>query len=396
MKIIYIVYFKKAGASIHIDEFAEAFKKINSNFIILDQSDAPSIKTSGSDDKWWESKKPRILSKYGHAIKRILKNFSYWVKESRILKQEKPDIIIVRPLIYSFSAVILARIFKIPVIVEVNAPIAFEVKNSEKQRIQFLWLIYYIEKLNMRLADAVIVVTDTLKDYISLNYRISKDKIFVNQNGVDPKVFFPKEKDERILQEYKLRNRTVIGFVGSFTPWHGVTSLVQVILSMQPFYKNLTLILVGNGPLREEISEFIKEKKLEEQIILIGQIRHDEIMNYISVMDITVMPCSNFYGSPLKVFEYMAMGKAVIAPNNGPLREIITHNVDGCLINDSSVDFEKTLRFLIERDDVRKELEIKARKRIVSNFTWDDNAKRVWNVCRYVLSKNNNSSINKK
>jgi glycosyltransferase involved in cell wall biosynthesis len=96
-------------------------------------------------------------------------------------------------------------------------------------------------------------------------------------------------------------------------------------------------------------------------------------------MDICVMPGSNWYGSPVKVFEYGILGKAVIAPDNGPLRDIMVHEKDGLLIERDPKVLAETLIKLIEDKELREMLGKNFQKKIFAEYTWEDASELILN-----------------
>ena len=106
----------------------------------------------------------------------------------------------------------------------------------------------------------------------------------------------------------------------------------------------------------------------------IGSVSPNDVPGYLTSMDVAVAPypaMADFYFSPLKVFEYMACGVATVASHVGQLSKLISNGVDGFLYNPHAADLAKTLRFLAEQETVRREVGIRARKRAVDEFSWD-------------------------
>ena len=137
-------------------------------------------------------------------------------------------------------------------------------------------------------------------------------------------------------------------------------------------------MLVGNGPLYNEISESVKKSNLTDRVLLVGRISHRDIPEYVSLFDVAVMPHSNDYGSPMKILEYMAMGKAVIAPRLGPLEDIIKDGINGLLFEPKdNEDFQKKLVQVLSDERFQKSLGFAARQAIIDKFNWDSNASKI-------------------
>ena len=122
-------------------------------------------------------------------------------------------------------------------------------------------------------------------------------------------------------------------------------------------------MLVGDGPIRKMIEEMIKEENIEDKVIFTGNVKHDNVPKFIAAMDICVIPQSNEYRSPVKLFEYMAMSKPVIAPRLEPIELVVEHEKSGILFEQANENsFKEVLIYLMENNDEREKLAYLARK----------------------------------
>ncbi len=393
MKILYFVYFIRSGAAIHVDEFSKAFSSLNHEFKTFDLSSDICKEWDNADKQLRKNNRNSILSRYGWGLRRLFQNIGFFLKEWKILSREHPDVIIARLPVYIFSIVLLARLKSIPIVLEVNAPIGYETRKYDKEHFHFYPILKVIEYICYKMASHITTVTQALKDCIILEYNISEEKIMVNHNGVDPIKFYPSLDNRYILEKYNLNNKLVVGFVGSFAPWHDIMNLVEVAKEIIDSNKNIFILLVGDGPLKKQIEEFIYNNKLADNVIMTGEVKHQEINAYIGAMDIAIMPPTLFYASPLKIFEYMAMEKVVIAPKTKAMQEIIKENEEGILISNEKESLKNALGLLIEDESLRKRLGKSARKRVLADFTWEMNAKRVWNSCKDICKAWNGLKI---
>jgi len=386
VKICYFVYVVDSiGPLVHITEFSKAFKHLNPEFTVFYINKGKAKKPSNIPkvhliDKIRRKQWYRIFARYGKPLKGLFHNIKYFREECRILRKEKPDIIIARYEAYFFSIVVLAKMKKIPILLECNFPGALEVRRYDQNYFHIPFLPESIDRITFNLSDAMTVVSGNLKQHFVEKYNISPEKILINPNGVDPEVFNPKIDTDRPSSTNILENKVVIGFVGSFHQWHSVMDLVQVTCELLEEGLDVQLLLVGDGNQRKEIEELIKLKHLEKDIILTGYVSHDKTAAYIAAMNIAVMPGSNSYGSPLKIFEYMAMEKPVVAPNLGPIREVITHGENGMLFRGRE-GLRKQIALLAKDKSLREKIAKNARDTITSRFTWKKNAQRVLDVC---------------
>ncbi|MCK5345012.1 MAG: glycosyltransferase family 4 protein, partial [Candidatus Heimdallarchaeota archaeon] len=341
----------------------------------------------------YKKRMPALLSRFGNEPKAILRNFINIFKEFKILKKENPDIVIFRAQPYSFSLVLLLKMMKIPLILEVNSSAAHEFRFYDKGHFRMPFVIETLERINFKAADAITVVSENLKKYLIAIYKIHADKIIVNPNGADPEKFNEEvmAKDPELVRHHNLEGKLVLGYVGGFYSWHSLDGLIDVfkeIVGASEGGSNLVLLLVGDGPERSNIDEKVHALGLEEKIIFTGKINYEKLPHYMALMDVGVLPNSTTYCSPLKIFEYMIMGKAVVAPDYGPINAIITNRDNGMLFDHRDIYTIKSLLIeLIENNDLRQTLSARARETILKGYTWEHNAQRVWEGCLKIKEK---------
>lgn len=270
------------------------------------------------------------------------------------------------------SAFWAARKWKVPLIVEVNYLLINDLSVRSRSRI-LTPLTKTFEKILLKNADILLPVSTKLKDdLISLGY--DREKILVSPNAVDLSCFpFPSQKSGKILDRYNIPAKdTVIGFVGSFAPWHSVDMLLDACTKLtRTGDHSITLLLIGDGPTRHDLELAAKHLPSIIQTVFTGFVSHGELAEHISVMDITVMPHSNDYGSPMKIFEYMALGKAVVAPDFGPLRDAINDGNDGLLFTPGNSEMlMQKLDLLINDYGLRGRIGRQARERVEKEHNW--------------------------
>ena len=134
---------------------------------------------------------------------------------------------------------------------------------------------------------------------------------------------------------------------------------------------NIKLLIVGNGETLPEIKRIAEDLHIKDKVIFTGNVPHLQIYNYIPIMDIAVMAKSKWYMSPIKIFEYGALGKAVIAVATLPVRDVMKNEADGILIKETIDDLEDALRKLVNNKALRERLGDNFREKIKSQFTWD-------------------------
>ena len=255
-------------------------------------------------------------------------------------------------------------------------------------RVGMLGLLAQFERLNLATAARIFVVSEVERRNL-LRAGISEDKIIVNPNGVDVEKFKPDvgglEERARLGIE---SDETLVGFVGTFGPWHGVLVLAHAIATM-PQDARIRFLLVGAGSLREEAERIISEAGAMERVIFTGVVEHARVPALLDACDVLASPHvpledgSEFFGSPTKLFEYMAMGKPIVASRLGQIAEVLETEETALLVEpgDASALLEAILR-LARSPQLRARLGAAARNVAVSRHTWAHNAERVLDAYR--------------
>jgi len=223
MKIVYLNYLydikeSSVGAAVHVKELTKALQDCGHDVRTYFLNQFTSVEES------FESPVRGFLKmklwRYLNQINALIANVRYLKKEWKIITHEKPDVILVRYNLLNFSLAIVARLKKVPFILEVNAPMAYESRKFAEYSLRVPLLPELIEKMYLRIATRVIVVSRELQAYYK-NWRIPEQKLVFIPNGVDEQRFHPEIKAENIRAKLGLKNKIVVGFIGSFHYWHG-------------------------------------------------------------------------------------------------------------------------------------------------------------------------------
>ena len=291
-------------------------------------------------------------------------------------KNDVPDLIFERYSFFSFAATCYAKQKGIPIFLEVNNLIDLD----SVREIKLKSLGRFIEKRVLKNVSHIITVSGFNKQCL-INEGVCSSKITVLPNAFDTEIFDP-SKIERNSGGggvgFSTTNEIVIGFVGLFVPWHGLDFLCRAFFDLIDIHNNIRLLLVGDGPVKDDIVEFARVNGFLDKIAITGFVAHSDVPLYISAMDIAVMPDSNTHGSPMKIFEYMAMGIPVVAPRYGPIVEIISDGETGVLFEPQNIkSFKKSLNKLIGDYKLRREIGAFGMDFVWANHTWLDNGRRI-------------------
>lgn len=296
------------------------------------------------------------------------------------IRSFKPDLVYERSEYMQDSGVRVCRAFGVKHYLEVNAPFIEEMRHWEGPSVLHP-LGHRIEKRKIREATRVFAVSSVLRDFLVDEYEADPEKIAVIPNCINPDgVLVDPEKAAAIAARYKLHGKRVVGFVGSFFPHHGLDDLIAAFARVEDEFPQAVLLIVGGGMNEDELKQQAVKQLGEGRVIFAGRVPHHEVYNYIAHMDIAVMPRSNWYGSPMKIFEYGILAKAVVAPDNGPVKDAMVHGEDGILIQPGKENLAEALRVLLADPARCSALGEHFKTKILDRFVWTRQAE-------YILSK---------
>lgn len=325
--------------------------------------------------------KPNTFLDFFDEIQLIDYHFRVIKKLKSCFRNIQIGVIYQRHSVFNASGVILASKFNVPLILEVNNSEVWAKKNWS--RLFFEKLATKIENFALQNADVIGVVSEVTKNQIK-DFCENESKIVINPNGVDPENFSPDVDGNQIKKELKLENYFVVGFIGTFSRWHGVETLFDAAVKVIEQNDKIKFLLIGDGNLKSNLELKTHQLGLDEKIIFTGIIPHDRAPEYLAACDVLVSPHlgfedgTKFFGSPTKLFEYMAMGKPIIASDLEQIGEIIQNEINGLKFSPGNVDqLVKCIFQLFEDPDLRARLGKKAREDVIQNYTWKQNAYRV-------------------
>ena len=372
---------------IHIASMVQAFRElghtVNVAAVIGEETNVPTTRT-------------RLLGYLTRPLPRAAyeaMELGYSIAGHRMLSQHikrwAPDFIYERYALFNFAGIMTARQAGIPLVLEVNAPLAYE--RAAYERLSLRRIARRCEQIACQRADLVAVVSTPLKQYL-IDQGVAAEQIIVLPNGVEPHVFQP---DAEARQTVRARlgipdQALVIGFAGILRPWHGVELLIEALAQIQKQIKNQSgqsglgalhmphVIIVGDGPSQAQLEQQSQANGLQQLITFVGRVPHADIPAYLAATDIGVSSRAAFYASPMKILEYMACGLAVVAPRMPNVQDLVTEGVDGLLFElEKSDDLAAVLLSLIQHPEQCQSLGQRARATILKTRTWQRNADQI-------------------
>jgi glycosyltransferase involved in cell wall biosynthesis len=277
----------------------------------------------------------------------------------------------------------IATKLRVPFVLYVHAPVVWEASRWNVKRP--LWgslLERFSEARSMRNADIVACVSEEVANKI-ISLGVKKDKVIISPMSVDPYLFKPVSSAEKLRYELGIGERLVVGWTGSFRSFHGLDILVNVFNKSLAENSSIVLVLVGDGQERTSVEQQVKELGMEKSVIFAGKRQFADIPKIVSLFDIAIVSArsaENFHYSPLKLREYLAAGKATLAPHAGEIAQLFENNKHLMLYQVGDVrDSASKLNALIRDAGLRERLGRQGRDHVLAKGTWDYELKRVLN-----------------
>ncbi|MFQ5585216.1 MAG: glycosyltransferase family 4 protein [Thermodesulfobacteriota bacterium] len=308
----------------------------------------------------------------------------------RLFRQMRFGLIYQRYGLLNFTGLSVARRFSVPFVLEYNGSEIW-VKRNWGHRLVFKKTAERAELLNLKAADLVVVVSKILKDEL-MERGIREERVLVNPNGVDQDRFRPDLDGREIRERHDLKGKVVVGFLGTFGRWHGAEVLAKAVKDVVAKNTKVHFLMIGDGVMMPELRETIKRDGVEEHVTLTGLIPQLEAPRHLAACDIFASPHipnpdgTPFFGSPTKLFEYMAMGRGIVASDLDQIGEILDHGKTAWMVKPGDAgELSEGILKLAGDGKLRERLGAKARKAVLENYTWDIHTKRIMDRLRELL-----------
>ncbi len=319
----------------------------------------------------------------------------------------KPAYIYERICLGNYVGAKLSQRYQIPYIVEYNGSEISMMKSFAGRGYRYEALYLAVEELAFAQASLISVISENVKE--SLVARgIPAAKILVNPNCADPEDFVPATPEERLKIRRSLGfgpEHRVVGFTGTFGGWHGIDVLADSLPEILSHAPDIRFLLIGDGNNRKLVDNVILREKLTERVVMTGRVPQAVGRELLKACDIYVSPHnshmvdSKFFGSPTKIFEYMALGQGIVASDLEQIGEVLRPALRGrelrsgrdpevfaersilCRPGDVA-EFSEAVCFLLDRPEVAARLGRNARRAVETVYNWDHHVQAVWRKLR--------------
>ncbi|MGB2899141.1 MAG: glycosyltransferase family 4 protein [Candidatus Acidiferrum sp.] len=272
---------------------------------------------------------------------------------------------------FMFMGVLLGKWLRRPVVLEVNELAGFKrARGLIMER-----LARRIDAWIFSRASHILCVSHVLADEAQQR-GANAGRVHVLPNAIDPNRFRSLRPGPFLRARLGLEASIVIGHVGLFHLWDRLDVLIEVVRSIRDRHPEVKVLLVGDGPEMKNLKQTASRLGMESAVIFPGPVPRDNVPAYIEAMDICVLPDSNAFGSPIALFEFMAMGKPCVVPDLGPMRDVIDDNLTGFMFPHANYSaLGRALLRLIEDPALRNQVGARARHAVFTHHTWAANAR---------------------
>jgi glycosyltransferase involved in cell wall biosynthesis len=366
MRILYHHRTLADGAEgVHIAEMVSAFRVLGHEVRVL------GLAGSGNSRQGFISGVQHVLPRWSYEIASAGCNPAEYLAVRREADRFRPDFLYKRHARNDIGALSAARALGVPSVLEVNCLFA----DPEYQRFEplsFPGMTARLERRALSLASIILAVSSPLAGQIER----AGSRAVVMPNGANPEVFDPQRADRKAIRaRLGLGDRFTVGWAGILRDWHGLELLLDAIAAIP----DAALLIVGDGPARPSVEARVSALNLSGRTTLAGRVPHEAMPAYIAAMDVAVVAEDRTrVASPMKLLEYMAMARPVIAPALDNVRDLVQDGVDGLMFTPGDSDaLAAALRRLASDAALRCTLGRNARRKVQETRNWLANAQTV-------------------
>ncbi len=360
---------------VHILEIVSAMRELGHRVVIaslVDTEGKPDTAAEEAGEAWWKKLVRKIP--LGYELVQLGYNFAALPWLVWKIRRERIDFIYERYSLFNVCGVLAARLSSRPIVLEVNSPLALELR--QEAEIRAARFAGWMERVTCNAADKVIVVTRSLARILVAN-GVRESQLAVVPNGANRLHLETGRGSDELRRTLGLNGKIVIGFVGWFRRWHGLEFLIEAFTDSE-LRSDAVLLLIGDGPAMPDLRALVERRKLEQSVVFAGPVLHEDIPPYLALFDIAVQPAANEYCCPMKILEYMALGKPIVAPRQENIGELLTEDEQALLFTPGdSTELRNALVKLTRDSALRTRLGSGAQAAIDERgLLWSRNAER--------------------
>lgn len=361
------------GQSTHIDEMIRALRAEGHSVVESSPQIAGDHATGGSPG--WVGRLKALLPRPIYELAELAYSWVAYRRLANAIRQDRPDGIYERYNLYLLAGVWAKKRFGLPLILEVNGPMTVE--RHQYGGLSWPRLADWAELYVWKRADVILPVTQVLADYMVAK-GIDPARIQVIPNAINEEHYKNLPSTAQAKEKLGLGGRLVVGFTGFVREWDRLDR-IMVWVAQRAEQHNVHLLVIGDGPARAEIETCAVQLGVADRLSFTGAVPREQVPALSMAFDIALQTALVPYASPLCLFEYLALGKAIVAPNQPNHHEILSSGINALLYDpDDATGIEKALDSLCQDGALRKRIAAAAPELILRmQLTWRQHARKV-------------------
>jgi glycosyltransferase involved in cell wall biosynthesis len=303
------------------------------------------------------------------------------------------DILHERFNLLAFGGALASRKLGIPFVLEINADLLEQrkFKGTALKGIQHKfaeWTTRYC----FSMANIIVCISKNLQEHLTERWGVPKDRLIVLPCAADVGVFSSNNNANKVRSGLGLRDEPVVMWIGGFYRWHDLNLVLDGFSTVVEQIPNVRLILVGDGETRSRVEQKVYNNNLKGVTIFTGSIPHAQIPDILSIADVVVSPAPSLTadtggtGTPLKIFVFMAAGKAIVATETSQIYGVLQHGQNGMLVTPGEVEeFAQTIIWLLNHPSHRERIGNQALNDARKFHSWERYGNQLVEIYRSLL-----------
>ena len=378
----------RGAEGVHIVSIVHALEKLGHRVTVLSPSgvdplnaagDAPvdkvQVETRGMQTVWkWVS---RNLPNALFELAEVMYNVPAARKLEKALQTEAYDIVYERYAFYLLAGAFKAAKYKIPFVLEANEVSGIR---DRARRQTFEQLCRRFEHSLFQRCAGILTVSSHLRDRILAN-GVGPARVRVVPNAIDIEKFSAVKRDGALVDQLGIDGKLVMVVAGWFDKWDRLDFLMTALARIIVKFPDTILMVVGDGPVLAAARSRASELGLNKHVVFTGAVPRKDVLRYLCLADIAVLPHSNEFGSPVVMFEFMGLHIPVVAPRLAPIEDVHVDGETALLFTPLDLDgIVEKLSALMESQQLRQAIAQRAYEKLVYEHTWEQNALQIIDV----------------
>lgn len=302
---------------------------------------------------------------------------SYRFSDACVAAFKNFDLLYERDGTICYGGLLAARRLGIPLVIEVNGDLVEEWRQLGVQMSKSQWAtVHFITRQFYKSVSHIVAVGDTIKQRLIQRWGLNANNISVVRNGAEIDLFLKAQPHPNTRTRFGIGPGPVVMFTGSFQPWHGVDLILEGFRQIAATLPEPQMVFVGDGGLRPELEKKVQAYGLTNRVVFTGRVSHADVVQLLQIADVAAIyhrsEAADIVETPLKLFEYMAASKAIVAPAVPNMQRILTDGVHACLVPpDQPAALAQAVIALLQNAPQRAAFGQAVRQEAITKHSWD-------------------------